>query len=136
MLKLISARNPKWSSAEKISIDIIARFEGVDEDFPFTAAPWDDMEYGRDLFERAKNEEFGVVLEWEDLPYEEKTQQARHDRNLLLSELDSIVNNPLRWASYTDEYKTQLSNYRQELLDVPLQEGFPYNIVWPLKPWE
>lgn len=136
MLKLLSARDPKWTSLEKTSIDVIARFEGVDEDFPFTATPWDEMEYGRDIFERAKAGEFGTVAEWEDIPYDEKIQQARHDRNVLLVELDNIVNNPLRWASYTEEYKAQLATYRQELLDVPDQEGFPYNVVWPQKPWE
>jgi len=136
MLKLVSARDPKWTSPEKVSIDVIARFEGVDEDFPFTATPWDEMEHGKDIFERAKAGEFGSVQDWQDVPYEEKIQQARHDRNVLLVELDNIVNNPLRWNSYTEEYKQQLATYRQYLLDVPDQEGFPYNVVWPNKPWE
>jgi hypothetical protein len=58
----------------------------------------------------------------------------RVQRNNLLLELDTIVNNPLRWASFTQEQQEALAAYRQELLDVPQQETFPDNIVWPTKP--
>lgn len=58
----------------------------------------------------------------------------RIERNNLLSDLDLIVNNPLRWNSFTQEQKDTLAVYRQELLDVPQQETFPDNIVWPTKP--
>ncbi|NBP04376.1 MAG: hypothetical protein EBU90_30700, partial [Proteobacteria bacterium] len=38
--------------------------------------------------------------------------------------------------TYTEEYKQQLATYRQYLLDVPEQQGFPYNVIWPNKSWE
>lgn len=60
----------------------------------------------------------------------------RNRRNKLLYELDHIVMNPLRWASFTEEYKNQLRTYRQQLLDVPQQPGFPSDCVWPTKPTE
>ena len=47
-------------------------------------------------------------------------------------DVDSM--NPIRWATLTTEQQTAMTNYRQQLLDVPLQEGFPWEIAWPEKP--
>lgn len=55
-------------------------------------------------------------------------------RDLKLKELDSLVMNPLRYASFDDNYRYQLSLYRQQLLDIPQQSGFPANIIWPELP--
>lgn len=65
---------------------------------------------------------------------EELAQQARWERDTLLSELDKVVTNPLRWNTLTKEQQEELSVYRQVLLDVPQQEGFPYDIEWPTSP--
>ena len=59
-------------------------------------------------------------------------QQTRLLRNGLLSEVDRV--NPLWYASLSTEQQTQLADYRQALLDVPAQSGFPANVVWPTKP--
>lgn len=42
--------------------------------------------------------------------------------------------NPLRWAALSPEQQTQIADYRQALLDLPEQPGFPQNIQWPLPP--
>jgi len=34
----------------------------------------------------------------------------------------------------SEEQKTAWGTYRQELLDIPQQEGFPWEITWPTKP--
>jgi hypothetical protein len=52
----------------------------------------------------------------------------------LASEVDPLVSNPLRWAGLTAEKQTAWTAYRQALLDVPQQSGFPHNVVWPTKP--
>jgi hypothetical protein len=49
----------------------------------------------------------------------------------LLSNLDLVTSNPLRWASYSQAEKDQIAVYRQLLLDVPQQSGFPNSIDWP-----
>ena len=59
---------------------------------------------------------------------------ARAKRDSLLHELDAIVSNPLRWAEFTEAEQQALADYRQALLDVPQQEGFPENIEWPENP--
>jgi len=65
---------------------------------------------------------------------EQLEAQARAKRDRLLRELDVIVSNPLRWAEFDEPTKQALADYRQALLDVPQQEGFPDDIVWPVNP--
>ena len=66
---------------------------------------------------------------------ERKAQDVRYQRNLkLISEVDTISGNALRWAALSEEQQSQWAEYRQALLDVPNQSGFPHNVTWPLKP--
>jgi hypothetical protein len=67
---------------------------------------------------------------------EQLADEARDKRDGLLHELDAIVSNPLRWAEFDEATKQALAAYRQALLDVPQQEGFPYEIDWPENPLE
>lgn len=60
-------------------------------------------------------------------------RNARIKRNNLLRKNVDVFN-PLRWETLTAEEKTNWLDYRQALLDVPQQTGFPENIVWPTKP--
>jgi hypothetical protein len=57
--------------------------------------------------------------------------QVRSSRDLLLSVVDVVVSNPLRWASLTSDKQNEWTVYRQALLDVPQQSGFPSTVVWP-----
>ena len=62
---------------------------------------------------------------------------AREVRDeLLIQEVDPIVSNPLRWADMPEATQTAWSTYRQALLDVPQQSGFPNTITWPTPPSE
>lgn len=49
----------------------------------------------------------------------------------LVTEVDPIVSNPLRWQSMSGEEQQRWADYRQALLDVPQQDGFPHEIEWP-----
>ena len=61
--------------------------------------------------------------------------QVRYDRDILLKDqVDPIVSNPLRWADMTAEQQAAWAAYRTALLDVPTQDGFPHDVVWPTKP--
>ena len=59
--------------------------------------------------------------------------RAERDHKLA-SEVDVIAGNALRWAALTAEQQQAWADYRQALLDVPQQEGFPHNVAWPTKP--
>ena len=57
---------------------------------------------------------------------------VRNERNRrLVSEVDPIVSNPLRWDAMTDQQKADMSSYRTSLLNVPQQAGFPNTVSWP-----
>ena len=49
--------------------------------------------------------------------------QARSKRNSLFNIVDSM--NPMRWETLSENEKQAWRDYRQALLDVPQQEGFP-----------
>jgi hypothetical protein len=62
------------------------------------------------------------------------SDQLRMERDALLAKLDAFVGNPLRWATLSAEQQDAWAGYRQALLDVPQQAGFPNDVVWPVKP--
>lgn len=67
----------------------------------------------------------------EVLPNLEKQERERRDKYLQLY-VDII--NGVRWESLTQQQKDDMVVYRQALLDVPQQVGFPANITWPTPP--
>jgi len=56
----------------------------------------------------------------------ELAENIRARRNMLLAETDLPVDHP----KFTEDMRI----YRQALRDLPEQEGFPYNVVFPSKP--
>jgi len=57
---------------------------------------------------------------------------VRTYRNALLAAVDKV--NPVWFASLTADQQTELATYRQALLNVPQQSGFPTTVEWPVKP--
>ena len=65
----------------------------------------------------------------------ETALQVRGERDsILMTVVDPLVSNPLRWADLTSDKQAEWSQYRTDLLGVPQQAGFPNNITWPTKP--
>ena len=62
------------------------------------------------------------------------SEPYRLKRNMLLEEVDAIAGNALRWAALDAATQAEWATYRQALLDVPQQSGFPHDITWPTKP--
>lgn len=81
---------------------------------------------------------------WNGSAWQEPTQEAkdayaadevRNLRNfLLITQVDPIATNALRWAAMSDAERQAWSDYRQALLDITDQSGFPHNVTWPTKP--
>ena len=62
-------------------------------------------------------------------------QDIRYQRDVkLTTEVDPIAGNALRWAALTADQQAAWTAYRQALLDITTQGGFPNSIVWPTKP--
>ncbi len=60
-------------------------------------------------------------------------KDMRYKRDSLLKQTIDTING-VRWSLMTNTEQTAWIAYRQALLDVPAQEGFPITIVWPTKP--
>ena len=60
--------------------------------------------------------------------------EVRADRDGRLTGVDSVAGNALRWAALDADIQTEWAAYRQALLDVPQQDGFPNDITWPTEP--
>jgi hypothetical protein len=66
--------------------------------------------------------------------YDDASNDVRSQRDKLLSETDwtDTASAPVRLGQVVYD-NWQL--YRQQLRDVPSQPGFPFNVVWPVKPY-
>ena len=60
--------------------------------------------------------------------------EVRADRDARLTEVDAVAGNALRWAALDADTQTEWATYRQALLDVPQQAGFPNTVAWPVAP--
>ena len=60
------------------------------------------------------------------------SQISRQERDTRLSTVDRV--NAVWYASLAAEQHSELAQYRQALLAVPQQAGFPVDVVWPAKP--
>lgn len=65
--------------------------------------------------------------------YNEAADEARSDRNRLLTETDWIV---IMHTEQGTNIPAVWELYRQALRDITSQGGFPYTIEWPTKPGE
>ena len=61
--------------------------------------------------------------------------QVRAERyNILVTVVDPLVSNPLRWADLNAGEQAEWATYRRDLLDITDQDSFPHNVTWPTKP--
>ena len=60
--------------------------------------------------------------------------EVRSNRNRRLAEVDAVAGNALRWAALDADTQAAWATYRQALLDVPQQAGFPNTVTWPAEP--
>lgn len=63
---------------------------------------------------------------------EQSIVSTRQHRDQRLTAIDQV--NPVWYNSLTELQQTELATYRQALLDVPQQSGFPTAVEWPAKP--
>lgn len=83
-----------------------------------------------DLSTLEKNELHEKQAAYADIQCQLLADNVRFERNTLLAATDWAVCRALETGSEFQELKT----YRQALRDLPAQEGFPSDIVWPVAP--
>jgi hypothetical protein len=75
------------------------------------------------------------IFDWETHQWINNSSEANYyvinKRNKLLyaSDWTQIPNNPL-----ITEQQAAWATYRQELRDITLQSGYPFNVIWPTPP--
>ena len=62
---------------------------------------------------------------------EQAAASVRAQRDRLISETDWVI---VKAKETGTNIPAAMKTYRQELRDLPLQEGFPHNVTWPVKP--
>jgi hypothetical protein len=129
-------KNCVYANAETTKINCLVKFVEFNEELPFTATIDDVETHGKDIFNRAIAGEFGAIAPYVApvITTATKASMARIQREQLLVQLDAVISNPLRWAAMTAEKQAAWTTYRQALLDVPQQAGFPETINWPVAP--
>lgn len=121
-------------------VDNNGQILGWYDDEIHASVPEPNVEVSEEVWQNAINSSHntiidGVTSEVDHRSEEQKTSDARALRNILLvSEVDPIVTNPLRWAELSTEQQQDWADYRTALLNVPQQVGFPNAITWPTKP--
>lgn len=137
-MRYTTVKNCRWANQEQTVIDCDVDFDDLVEEFiPFSASPTDYHGHGQEIYTRALAGDFGVIAPYTPPPeptLEERIFMARQYRNNMLSDLDAITSNPLRWAAFSTEQQQAYAVYRQALLDVPQQAGFPDSVDWPTPP--
>lgn len=128
MIKIISARmmaNNKQCLVKLLKdneeIDFIYSLDNEDESEIYTAIT-EEINSGKLKIEPANPDQINAFNQF----------TVRETRNELLSETDkyfSISDYPI-----SEEKKNEIRVYRQALRDIPQQDGFPNNVVWPEKP--
>lgn len=71
------------------------------------------------------------VLPSDDSLVDFQAAKLKAERDSLLSATDYLVQPDY---PITESQREEVKAYRQALRDIPQQEGFPENVVWPEKP--
>ena len=118
----------KWTPGGTISC--LVQVEATDEVIPFNATPYDEEEYGRELFEMLSNKYADQV---EVCTQEEKDADQefyiRHTRDSLLKDSDWVTSSDVQLENQ-DEWLA----YRQALRDLTDHPDFPYITEIPVAP--
>jgi len=125
-LNLEYAKNPQWADPDHTMIDLIIKWDTIDEELPFSATAEDVEAHGREIYNNALAGGYGEIAEYVPvvLSAEELADSIRAERNNLLAETD--------WMAMQDRTMSQAEkDYRQALRDITDQPTFPDSVVWP-----
>lgn len=118
--------NPKTSFPKQIPDDILAQY-GVYPVQPAPAPAVDTKTHQRTQSVELVGDVWTQVWQVAQLPLNTASANVRAYRDRLLQDTD--------WTALSDVVMTpEMATYRQALRDITAQEGFPYAVVWPVKP--
>lgn len=140
-MKYTQVKNPKWADQSHTEILVLVNWSVVGHQDWARLIPTDPSPHIQTLLAEVLCGEHGEIAQYIPPAKAELDAQAaekvRAERNMkLATEVDPIAGNTLRWAALTAEQQQAWADYRQALLDIPQQAGFPNEVVWPVKPTE
>jgi hypothetical protein len=131
VMRLVEGSDDRFQCTVDLTLD------GVTESVGYVAVHDDVAATGQWVYEQIMSGAAGEIAAYVPPapPTDEQLAQlARDYRGHLLHQLDTVITNPLRWASYSVEQHSVIAKYRQDLLDITTQSGFPKEINWPTSP--
>ena len=119
---------PKWTPDD--NIECLVQIEETGEVIPFCATPYDPEDYGRELFAMLRDKYSDLVTHCsEEEKYEYAAMDVLHRRAQELTASDWVSNGDVMLQN-----QVEWLQYRQDLRDVTLQPGYPYDVTFPVKP--
>lgn len=127
----IEVLSAQWTCKERDQFLVKLRLENQSDPVGFYVATEipDDSEIYKYLIEQYKSGKLKIKEFVENVDL--LKSDIRAQRNAILSETDYLVNNDY---PISDSDKKIIREYRQALRDIPQQQGFPKNVIWPEKP--
>ena len=131
-LKVIGDRVEAFGDMQSLSDAEAQHKTGRLFDYSVTPEEWEAADFTARLVNGS------VILGLpQDFIAERQAELIRGERYLRLRDCDKI--SPMRWLAMTDEQRQAWTDYRQALLDIPQQPGFPWGgdparAPWPVKP--
>ena len=135
-IQITEVRNARSTNAANTSIDVEINHPEYGW-IPYLLTDYDtDMTINNDELLALIGSDYAAYVpptqEELDAALAAKIREQRN--NLLATEVDPLVTNPLRWAELTEAQQAAWTQYRRDLLDITAQAGFPNEVVWPTKP--
>lgn len=128
-----SAHSPKRNADE--TINLMIKFEHLEDEVEFTASPRDPERHGRDIFSRAVLQEFGVIAPYiPPTPVEVATKENPPRRT---QEMKNAFMQAQQFELLDDtEMLAQWKQHYQDLYALAQTEWWPLVEEWPVPPQE
>jgi hypothetical protein len=122
---IYNIKTPSWADHAQTMIQLQIQFDANSEYLPYCAMICNDP-LATELYNRAVDGEFGDIVSLDSDSYAKTIIQKR---NNLLFESDWT-----QLPDVPDTIKFLYLTYRQQLRDITLQKGFPFDVIFPEKP--
>lgn len=92
------------------------------------------VNYNTNLLAQIESDYSTWLKKAKNLEKEIESNKIRDYRDSLLNNCDLQHCNPEKWTAMSDDEKLSWANYKQALIDISTQDGFPYTVNWPTIP--
>lgn len=125
-------KNLKWANSNNTLLSCTVKFDFLDEEVPYSTTADSDTDYGREIFEKAVNGDFGPISAYNrNINSEWNVVRFKRDNFLKDSDYTQL---PDVQSTMSTSKKTEWLNYRQQLRDITSTFSDPADVIWPTIP--